>query len=165
MMFPKPSATKRAIEKHNARAAKVSQEKHDKGVVRRRDRHCRFPLCGCRQARLPTEVAHLYHKGMGSRGGVSIPSLMILLCRHRHQHGRISLHAGTLMVRPLTPDQCDDAVAWLVDLTVAFPEVTGRTLLHQGRWFEVAREVRPGELEPLTGFQQLVLDQLAKMEQ
>jgi len=157
MMFPKPSATKRTIDRHRARARKVSQEKHDKGVVRRRDRHCRFPLCGCRVAGLRTEVAHLYHKGMGSRDGVSIPSLMLLLCTHRHQHGRVSLHAGTLSIRALTPDGCDGPVAFHVDL------------IAMGRpspwWFEVAREIEPGQLDILTPGQRLILGDLAQMEQ
>ncbi len=151
----KPSRTARKKAEHKAKAERRNQEDTEKRKVRKRDKVCRFPLCGCRKLRLPLEVSHDFHKGMGSKDGVSIAPLMVLLCNHRHQFGAISRHRGTLRSIYLTPDQYDGPVAWEVHLgDVAYP---------QG-WIEVARESAPGVLEPLTAPQAELLRRLAEME-
>jgi hypothetical protein len=87
---------------------------------------------------------------MGSKRGVSLAPLMVLLCTHRHQHGRISRHAGTLRSVYLTPDGYDGPVAWEIEMG--------------GEWFEVARESTPGVLEPLNPQQERILHLLAEMD-
>lgn len=173
-MTPKKRRAKR-------RRELTTEERAEKDVVRERDRHCRFPLCGCQEPghglkSIPT-VSHDIHKGMGGdpSGKVSIASLMILLCKWRHQDGHVSRHAGTLQTRSLTPDGNDGPLAWLVDMTAVRP---GFYEQKRGVWFEVAREqyvepwtaagsppgTRPPiELAPLTDEQRSILEELAEM--
>jgi hypothetical protein len=173
--FPKPSRTARI----KAEAKADRELKHDedkaKAAVRRRDRVCRFPLCGCRKLGLVlkafAEVSHAKHKGMGGNpsGDRSITGLMVLLCRHRHQDGAVSRHAGTLRAVYLTAAGFDGPVAWRVEQGAFFklwqfpPDVL--TTEDDGRlWVEVAREVRPGKLETLLEWQAATLAHLAEME-
>lgn len=148
-----------------------ADETREKGIVRIRDRRCRFPLCGCQRPRTDPmkaflTVSHDFHKGMGGNptGEVSIAPLMIALCRWRHQDAPVSRHAGTVQTRYLTPDHNDGPVAWLVDLRAVYPSAYTETT-----WFEVAREdYDEGDrtdfrLEPLTDEQQHVLADLAMM--
>jgi hypothetical protein len=153
----KPSRTARKLATLKARKDLKGQEDREKAKVRRRDRGCRFPLCGCRKAGLRGEVSHDEHKGMGGNppGDRSSTRTMVHLCFHRHQDGAISRHKGTLKSVYLTPQGYDGPVAWLVDLG----EVAGPP-----EWVEVAREVRPGQLEPLTPRQEQLLAQLATLE-
>jgi hypothetical protein len=132
----------------------VNAENTAKAKVRKRDRfQCRFPMCGCRKLKLRLEVSHDQHKGMGGnpKGDRSVTKLMVLLCVHRHQHGQISRHAGTLEAQPLTQFGYDGPVAWKVK--------------RGSIWFEVARESAPGVLLPLAPRQLWVLEDLAEMEQ
>lgn len=140
----------------------------EKATVRRRDKHCRFPRCGCRSSwgldamkRVPT-VSHDFHKGMGGdpTGGVSIAPLMILLCKWRHQDAPVSRHAGTMQTRYLTPDNNDGPVEFLVDLFAVYPGRYER----KGMWFIVATEVERGVLGELTVEQRDVLHDLTGME-
>jgi len=144
-MFPKPSRTARKREEHQKKLERSTYEARNKADVRRRDRVCRFPICGCRALRLRLEAAHLEHKGAGGDPAMqrSDSSGMILFCTHRHQHGRISLHAGTLRVRALTEQGTKGPVAFDVDesmLDIHHPDPIAR-------WTEVARERKPGELD------------------
>lgn len=152
----KPSRTVRKKAEHAARRKKIADELAEKRKVRRRDKVCRFPLCGCRALKLRLEASHDFHKGMGSKNGVSIAPLMVLLCVHRHQDGKISRHKGTLRSVYLTPDQHDGPVAWLVDAA----SMGGKG----GGWIEVARESAPGILEPLEAWQREMLTELAEMD-
>lgn len=149
--FWKPSRTARMKAKKEKRAARRKAESDAKADVRRRDRVCRFPLCGCRRLGLRLEVSHQEHKGAGGNpdGSRSRRSSMILLCTHRHQDGVFSRHKGTLRIRELTPEGTDGPVAF--------------DLLMNGEWRMVARESRPGELEPLTPWQSKVIALLALM--
>lgn len=148
-------------------------ERVEKEKVRLRDRHCRFPRCGCLTSRtvsalkrVPT-VSHDFHKGMGGdpTGAVSIASLMVLLCKWRHQDAPVSRHAGTMQTRYLTPDNNDGPLAFLVDLHAVYPGLYA----HAGVWFEVGHEhyVEGGSgelrLAPLTVEQENVLADLAEM--
>lgn len=165
----KPSRTARKKETLKERADKRLEEEREKRKVRRRDRRCRFPLCGCAKLKLRLEVSHDFHKGMGSKDGVSIADLMVYLCEHRHQHGAISRHAGTMRARYLTPDQYAGPVAWDVDLATlerhVGPRPDLRRLANTGTGFlEVAREADVQKLEPLLPWQRALLEQLATMD-
>lgn len=153
MMFPKPSRTARKLAERRVRLKRQGHEDAEKAAVRRRDRACRFPLCGCRRLRLALEVSHFEHKGSGGNpsGTRSDRRTMVLLCSHRHQHGPISRHKGTLRVRFLTRQGFDGPVAWSVAWGM------------RSRWYEVAREVSPGVLEVLSDAQKAMLEALAEM--
>lgn len=165
----KPSATKRKIKKQKVRLGLKKKEDSNKGIVRRRDRSCRFPLCGCRRLGLKLdarkEVSHQKHKGMGGdpTGERSLPALMIWLCKHRHQDGAVSIHKGTLKARPLTKDGMNGPIAWDVDSETLFPGMY-HGVNKELRWFEVAREVKVQQLEPLSAKQQIILERLGEME-
>lgn len=157
-----PTARARAKKSRHLSAA----ERAEKELVRRRDRHCRFPRCGCQTPpvdgmKAALTVSHDFHKGMGGdpTGDVSIASLMIALCKWRHQDGPVSRHARTMQTRYLTPDNNDGPVEFLVDLAAVYP---GR-YEHKGQWFIVATEVERGVLGELTSEQGDVLDDLAEM--
>lgn len=92
----------------------VQQERQNKEKVRKRDKGCRFPLCGCKKFRRHTEVSHSEHKGMGGNpaGDRSTPELMILLCPFRHKENRFSIDQGTLRWRPLTENGANGPVVW-----------------------------------------------------
>lgn len=160
--FPKPSRTVRKKAEHDAKSSRRRDELKEKAKVRRRDAVCRFPLCGCKRLGLPLEVSHETHKGMGSKDGVSTADQMVLLCSHRHRHGAISRHAGTLKARFVTPDRYDGAIAWYVDCEVIHAKLFGAGA-HGERWMEVARERRPGVLESLRPDQRGMLELLADM--
>lgn len=160
---PGPTAKKRARKKRKL----SSDERQQKELVRLRDKHCRFPRCGCLWNRRTDPmkrvltVSHDFHKGMGGdpTGGVSIASLMIALCKWRHQDGRVSRHAGTMKTQYLTPDNNDGPVAFLVDLFALYPGL----YTEKGIWFEVARETERGVVGQLTAEQDQVLLDLAEM--
>lgn len=160
LMFAKPSRTARKIEEWKAGRKREQDERNEKAKVRRREGgRCRFPLCGCGRFKLRLEVSHQIHKGMGSRDGVSTAPDMVLLCVHRHQHGAVSRHAGTLRARYLTSEGYDGPVAWDVDLAA----LRGRAGGSQ-QWVEVARELSPGRLAVLSERQSGILRLLAEME-
>lgn len=158
MMIKKPSRTARKKAERETKLARRAHEDKEKAKVRKRDRYaCRFPLCGCRQLGLRLEVSHDEHKGMGGNpsGDRSTADKMILFCTHRHQHGNISRHHGTLRLVYLTKDGTNGPVAF---------ELHGDAFGRSGTWFEVARETRPGHLAPLEAWQQSILEHLADME-
>jgi hypothetical protein len=157
-MFPKPSRTARKLQTRGLRSARLAHEQREKAKVRKRDKGCRFPLCGCRRLGLRLEVAHgvlddpkSQHKGMGGnpKGDRSDAKLMVLLCDHRHQFSVWSAHAGTLRAVARTADGFDGPVTWQVQ---------------QGDfgWVDVAYETAPSALDrdrTARGF----LTELAKM--
>ena len=137
MILQKPTRSSRIIAQHERRRATRAGEKHAKLEVRRRDKHCRVPGCGCRLRGLPLEVAHLHHKGAGGDPTLvrTMPEQMVLVCRQRHQDGVVSLHRGTLRCEPLTEQGCNGPVRWLVDLAALYPD---RFLMP--RWTLLAEE-------------------------
>lgn len=169
----KPSRTASKIARHLGRQKRAKDERDNKAEVRRRDKHCRFPLCGCRKLGLRLEarqeVSHDTHKGMGGNpaGDRSAPERMIFLCLHRHQDGAISRHKGTLRTRYLTDRGNAGPVAWQVRRVALFePEVLAvvdAADLPRGEWVEVAREVSRGQVGELAPWQRAVLDVLAQM--
>lgn len=166
----KPSRTARKLEEAATKKAAANLEDKAKAAVRRRDRGCRFPLCGCRKLGLglvaSAEVSHQKHKGMGGNpsGDRSTAAGMIQLCRHRHQDGVVSRHRGTLRIFPLNLEQgMDGPVAFCVDMKGAGLY----TLADNARgyaWRTLAHETRPGVLAPLEPWQRLILEELGRME-
>lgn len=158
----KPSATARKLAKNKDRRELVKHERDEKAKVRKRDLYrCRFPLCGCRDAKLRLEVSHQQHKGAGGdpTGDRSLAAGMILLCVHRHQDGAVSIHKGTLRVKPRTPHGTNGPCSFFIDASV--DDSTGdRT----PRWVEVARESKVQKIEPLTIKQHTLLLGLARLE-
>jgi hypothetical protein len=172
----KPSRTARKRATLDARTKRRTSEDKEKGKVRRRDKRCRFPLCGCRLLKLRLEVSHQVHKGMGGNpdGDRSTADQMIYLCDHRHQFGAVSRHKGTLRAEPLTKHGTNGPVEWRVDpLTIAqgkrepwSGEEVDRVAraLRAKDWLVVAREAAVQQLEPLEPWQRRILQQLAAME-
>ena len=151
--IPKPAPHKPVVKKARARA--VSAEKKAKQQVRDLDGGCRFPLCGCRGTGIPLDVAHVQHKGMGSRLGrakVNVVSNMLLLCHHRHQLGRISIHRGTLKMTPATEAGTRGLMVWTIDT---------RPLGYEWGALEEVRIVEGTALQP---FAVDLLERLAKMD-
>ena len=153
-MFPKPSRTERKKGELAVRRGRELALSKAKAAVRRRDKVCRFPRCGCRRLGLRLEVAHDVHQGMGGNPLTDrnhTPN-MVLLCTHRHQFGPVSFHKGTLRVMFLSRDGFDGPVKWMLNRG---PESVFR---------ELARERRPGVLEPPTDWQNRMLDVLSELE-
>lgn len=157
--YPKPLRTAAKAQRRTRLAADRAAEAAEKAAVRRRDQRCRFPECGCRRLGLRLEVSHATHKGTRGRDekrAVSVRSRMMLLCEHRHQHGAVSIHAGTLEAEPLTDAGFEGPVAWWVDKGA----ITGDT---SPEWVRVASESSVGRLEPTTTWQARLLADLARM--
>lgn len=168
MNLTKPTATARKKEKKQRRQKAAKLEDSNKGQVRRRDKSCRFPLCGCRRLGLALkaapEVSHSKHKGAGGNpnGERSAAILMVLLCRHRHQDGAVSIHKGTLRARFLSPLKFGGPIAWQVDADVLRPG-SYRCVDRENRWVEIARETAVQQWEPFTIKQSAILFALAEM--
>ena len=143
-------------------------EDRNKAEVRRRDKRCRMPLCGCKKMAIRAEVSHAIHKGMGGNpaGDRSAPELMMLLCACRHKENAVSIDRGTLKWVPLTADGANGPVAWYISASV-IPEA--RSLGPDARlrldwdFYNVARERSVGVLEPLDAVQRVLLGLLAEM--
>lgn len=133
-------------------------ENANKQFVRDRENHkCRFPLCSCGRIRLRLEVSHQEHKGMGGdpTGERSVPALMVNICFPRHKDAKISLDKKTLRWVELTDAGANGPIAWEVNVG----RLSAGTLADQ--WIELAREARPGVLEPMTDRGRGILERLA----
>lgn len=156
----------RALRRRSAKAG----EDEGKRAVRRRDKRCRFPLCGCKRFGLALHVSHSRHKGMGGnpKGDRSQPELMVLVCSARHRENRIAIDRGTVRWRALTAAGADGPIAWDIDAEALQPlgrlpsPEWSKVFLTQG-WYEVGRELWPGRLAPIDSVQARVLAELAKM--
>lgn len=130
------------------KAARLKRdERANKETVRERDGTCRFPLCPCTRFNLFLEVSHKNHKGMGGdpTGERSAPELMVYICNWRHKEDRFSIDKRGLRWEPLTDAGAAGPIAWWIDLG-RFPYAT----FTPGTWVELAREVRPRVLAPLS---------------
>lgn len=156
--FKGAKTTKRA-RRFKTRAAK-SEEDQQKAAVRKRDKHCRFPLCGCKALALRLEVSHQQHKGAGGnpKGDRSTPDRMMYLCEARHKGNTIAIDRKTLRWEPLTTDGANGPVRWLVDVT-AMRGLTG----DKAKWVEVARETAINQIARLTPDQARLLATLREM--
>jgi hypothetical protein len=147
-LLPKPSRTARKLQTRGLRSARLAHEQREKAKVRKRDKGCRFPMCGCRRLGLRIEVSHDRHKGMGGNPACdrSDAADMVQLCEHRHQHSQVSRHKGTLRSVPLSHRGYDGPVEWWVRL--------------DDDWRLVAIETAAGVLGTCD---RGILDELAKM--
>lgn len=156
----KPCATERKLKHRQTRRDARTSEDANKQAARKRDSYkCRFPLCGCRRAGLRLEVSHQEHKGAGGNpsGSRSQVKGLITLCVHRHQDGAVSIHKGTLKIKPLTTAGTNGPVAFLVDRSLVWPQ------FKRDRWFQVAQETAVQQLAPPSPVQQAVLERLAEL--
>jgi hypothetical protein len=163
-------AAKKAKQKN--RRKRVATERENKAEVRRRDKVCRFPRCGCRRLgeilKAFGEVSHTKHKGPGGdpSGVRSGTENMVLICKWRHQDAPFSRHKQTIRVVYLTADGFDGLVAWEIN----WGALQQRLLPPQERtpyeddWRELARETAIGQWEKFTDWQEEILDELAGME-
>lgn len=151
---PKKERLKRA-------ASSKKKEISEKTKAKRRDRRCRFPLCGCHRHGFALHAAHfIQHKGMGGNptNTRSTADKLITVCAPRHREHPISLDRGAIQCEPIDAALgADGPVVWYL---TGF----GEKVYPGKRRFEVAREVRPGVLEPLTDTQRTILKRLALME-
>jgi hypothetical protein len=150
-------------EKSAAKALVVAKESRNKSAARKRDGWvCRFPRCSCHLKRLHPEVGHCDgDKGMGSdHGNRSRRNQLICLCIPRHQTSWISLHKKNLRIVFLTPEKADGPVAWLVNVTAIDRPLAP---MADAKWIEVARELSPCILSPLTHEQGALLERIAEM--
>lgn len=172
---PKPSRTASTKARREAARDVTRHERAEKSAVRRRDRVCRFPLCACGKWHMRTEVSHLTHKGTHGREtkkAVSVAPAMILLCFHRHQDGPVSIHHGTLDVRPLTDAGTDGPVAWFVDAEILARVLAEPAMTHARReapavtsgWVELAREESRHRLAPIGLWQRDLLLRLGDLD-
>ncbi|MHB1260309.1 MAG: hypothetical protein ACYC2H_01195 [Thermoplasmatota archaeon] len=103
---------------------KMERDDHEgaeKAKVRRRDKGCRFPYCGCRKLRLRLEVSHAEHKGAGGnpKGDRSMASKMVQVCAERHKDNPISIDKGSLRWVPMIAGKgANGPISWQVDLAL-----------------------------------------------
>jgi|SRR5687767_7876726 len=133
------------------------EEIANKQEVRDRDVECRFPLCPCRRFNLFLEVSHKEHKGIGGdpSGARSTPALMVLVCNWRHKEDRFSIDKHGIRWAGLTDAGANGPIAWSIDLGKFAPAT-----FPAGTWIEIAREVRPRVLAPLSVQQIEMLEHL-----
>lgn len=157
---PKPARGTAKLERRQRRLDRSAKEDGAKKAVRKRDKRCRFPLCRCDRLGLRQEASHREHKGMGGDpdGHTSMSANMLLLCISRHQGSRVSIHKGTLRWLPLDAARgANGPVIWQVDTWA----LGGRDQTLGDGWLEVAREIKPGVLDALAGWQDQLLRELA----
>lgn len=158
--FKHPRSSK--VDRFYKRMDLKREEDRQKAEVRKRDKRCRFPLCGCGKMKIQAHVSHQRHKGMGGNpaGERSDPALMIYVCACRHRENAVSIDRGTLRWTPLSASGANGPVVWDVDASVIGYPTDG---LRESRWLQVAVERSPGVWEPFTPTQAVVLARLAEM--
>lgn len=169
--FFKTGRTKLRRDKRQTALDRKRDENANKAGVRRRDKTCRFPLCGCQKLGVSPlkafpEVSHNKHKGMGGNpdGDRSTTAGMVLLCKHRHQDGAISRHKGTLRVVFLTDRGFDGPVEWQIDLAAFMIYAHASGAVAYDTWFTLATETGIGTWKEFGPRQRDILRELAKME-
>lgn len=167
--FKGPRVTEK-VRRRRKRESRDKRTRDNKLLVRIRDRKvtrrgCRFPLCGCWRERLFLEVSHLKHQGMGGnpKEDRNLPELLIYVCNWRHREGRIAVDRGTLECRPITDGGTNGPVSWWFYVAALYGADLGIVGTVDG-WLELAREVSPGVLEPLSVAQRETIELLARME-
>lgn len=156
------------------RAGRRKVERDAKLRVRKEDRYCRFPACGCKRLGLAYAVAHLQHKGMGGNpaGDRNDPRNLILLCCFRHRERPVSVDMGAIRITPLLEQlgargPCVFEIS-LEGLGKAFAvradDVSAAAGVLTGlNWIELARERGPHDFEPFTPSQARILAKLREM--
>lgn len=157
------------VRRHLQRRQRTAAEDANKRAVRRRDKTCRFPFCGCRKFQIALEVSHVQHKGMGSdpTGERSQPALMMLLCQARHRAHLFSVDQKNVRWEPLTEAGADGPVVWFIRRSMLHRlGLDPRVHLDIGddpEWAELVRETRVRAYEMPTPEQQVALAALAEM--
>lgn len=159
------------VQRRQKRASEKTAEDKNKGEVRRRDKKCRFPICGCRKLKILPHVAHSQHKGIGGNpaGDRSAPERMIYVCACRHRENVVSLDRGTLRWRELEKGRgAAGPVAWDIALD-AIPDRLrtrriGATPPWMKGWRELWRETSNGKGIPTDGNALEILKWLSSME-
>lgn len=161
---PKPSAR---VQRALRRIDRDDRENLEKAKVRRRDKGCRWPLCGCRKLRLALEVSHNEHKGAGGNpdGSRSQAPLMLQMCRERHRTNPFSIHNKTIDWEPLdTKLGANGPIRFLVDVNLLNYHLEGgRPRPVRAKLVPVAEEVAVGVLGPMNDAQRATLTILARM--
>lgn len=155
----KPERVSKKVRRFIQRSDRKKEEDKQKAEVRKRDKYCRFPLCGCKRFQLQMHVSHKEHKGMGGNpaGDRSVPELMVYVCAARHRENPVAIDRGTVRWEPLTEEGANGPIAWYVKARPGL--VTGPAL----EWFLVAVETALHVYEPLSPAQKSVLSRLAEM--
>ena len=171
---PKPERIMDRVRRHMKRQETKAAEERVMRQVRREDRYCRFPLCGCGKLKLPMDVAHAGDEGHRKMGGnpslsATTPENLILLCRPRHRAHKFAIDKKTLRVEPLTERGLRGPVAWSIDhlavcRMVGMDITDAEGLPFQPEWYLLAREISPHQCEPFSPAQSAILQLLAGME-
>lgn len=169
---PKPERIMDRVRRHMKRQETKAAEERVMRQVRREDRYCRFPLCGCGKLKLPLDVAHAGdegHRGMGGNPSLSAttPENLITLCRPRHRAHKFAIDKKTLRVEPLTERGLRGPVRWWAEFeTLRTWALDSHGLVLMARpvdgWVILATEIAPHRLEPIEWPR--VLELLAGME-
>jgi hypothetical protein len=141
-------------------------ERSSKSEVRRLDRYCRFPRCGCSKKGYALAVAHLEHKGMGGnpKGDRSEIARMILVCAPRHRENPVSLDRGTVRLTPLTDAGTRGPCTWAVHVPSLKLKLASPWPGMQVEWMLLAIETAQHVFEPFTPEQLEVLNFLKGMK-
>ena len=148
--------------------ARAGDRDDAKAEVRKRDKGCRVPFCGCRRLRLRLEVSHKKHQGAGGNpaGDRNDPRNLMLVCAERHKDNPISIDRGSLKWEPYYVEKgANSAVTWLIDYAL-FSYLIGESKQRPTtpEWMELATERAPGSWFPLSVGQDFIVRKLATME-
>lgn len=166
----KPDRVSGKVTRFRKRMDLKKKEDENKGTVRRRDKKCRFPRCGCKKFNIALHVSHKEHKGMGGdpTGERSASELMLYICAARHREHRFSIDKGTLRWHERDGGQgANGAIWWEMDVdripdAWEYPGLDAVRTAPDG-WFMLAMERTPGVFEPFTPLQDYLLKKLAEM--
>lgn len=163
--FKEPKSGK--VERRQRRNARTTKEQQVMAAVRKRDKRCRFPLCGCKKFGLQAEVSHFRHRGMGGNpeGDRTVPRLLVLVCSARHRENKFSIDRGTVRWEPVSAHRgADGPIDWWVS-SADLPEHLSRWVgPRPGEWICVAAEWQAGNLTAPSPGQLEILNWLAKMD-
>lgn len=160
------TGTTSRVAKRQGKAKQVIAVKKKKADVRKRDKRCRFPLCGCAKLKILPHVSHQKHAGMGGNpaGDRSAPELMIYICACRHRENRISIDKGTLRWSELENGRgAAGPVSWWIRTS----EVPTKLLYRRRVWTDwtlLWTETEIGKGIPPNGRALKILQWLASME-
>jgi hypothetical protein len=97
----KPTRGTALLEHRQRRAELVQHERREMQAAKKRDGNkCRVPYCEFASMKLPIDVAHMRHRGMGGnpKGDRTERRLLVTLCRRHH-----GLYDGAeLEIEPMT---------------------------------------------------------------
>lgn len=114
--FPKSTGS-RKVARGLKRITRKKAEDTEMAKVRKRDKYCRFPLCGCKKFGLTMHVAHQRHRGMGGNpaGDRTDTRTMVYVCSARHRENKYSIDRGTIRWRGITAAGANGPIMWEVE--------------------------------------------------